>query len=91
MIVVNSRYFSVQDNNLERTLSPKVERSRDKWRQHLVRFQYETGMSQQEMDDYLNQMAQNKITATDPQENKSTTVYNSADFVLAYLTPKKKK
>lgn len=66
--------------------TPRELRSRDKWRQHLVKFQYEHGMSQEEMN---LELAKQKIEKTGS-SGTTTIVYDSADsnpasYVLKYL------
>ena len=81
-------YFS----NVTDRWTPREQRSRDKWRQHLANFQVKFGLSREEMDAEIARQEAQKISATD---NSVTMVYesttNSADYVLNYLLPDRNK
>ncbi len=92
-VVVNSRYFCVKVNNLERVLTPKEQRSRDKWREkgRLAEIQVENGWSREELALHFQQEAEAKFTSELIKPTEPKIIYNSADIVLAYLTPPKRK
>lgn len=88
MIVVTRGYFYVKE--FVETWTPKEQRSRDKWREkgQLARIQTENGWSREEMAEHFRQEADAKLEALIP---ITTVIYNSADYVLSYLTPPRKK
>ena len=74
-------------------LTPKEDRSRDKWRTHLVAYQYKIGITAAEMDERLTKEKEENIEKNYPIKT-STTIYNedetnidinSAAYVLGYL------
>ncbi len=77
-------YFS----QVTESWTPKEQRSRDKWRQHLANFQVEFGLSREEMDAEIAKQIAEKIATSN---TTTTIVYTSADQVLKYLFPPNRK
>ena len=92
LTVVNSGYFCVKVNNLERILTPKEQRSRDKWREkgRLAEIQATNGWSREELALHFQEEIELK-RETPPPDVATHEIYNSADIVLAYLTPPRRK
>lgn len=72
------------------TWTPKEQRSRDRWRKkgRLAEIQVENGWSREELAEHFRQEAEAKL---EPPISVTTVIYNSADYVLSYLTPPRKK
>ena len=66
--------------------TPKQQRSRDKWRVkgQLAEIQVRNGWSTEELAEHFRQEADAKLEPLIP---ATTVIYNSADYVLSYLTP----
>ena len=99
-MVVNSQSFFVKISNLERTkLTPKEERSRDSWRRHLVKFQYQNKLTVDEMNNVLEKLKAENIEKLDEKNSteievnsqSDTIAFNPAYYVLNYLTPDSNK
>jgi hypothetical protein len=71
--------------------TPKEQRSREKWRQHLANFQVKFGLSREEMDAEIAKQEAIKIADGDTSIINYNSSMNSADYILGYLLPNKKK
>jgi hypothetical protein len=78
-------YFSKKMSLLEH---PRLTVQREKRQRLLAKIQFENGWSREEMAEHFRQEAEAKIN---PVVTVATVVYNSADIVLAYLTPPRRK
>lgn len=92
------RCFCVKGNNLERNLTPKEQRQKEKRQAVLTEFQYRNGFSIQEMNEEFERQKKANIaklehaeTTQDVEQNSSNIIYNSAHYVLSYLIPAKKE
>lgn len=67
-----------------------MRRARDKWREkgQLARIQTENGWSREELAEHFKQEVEAKL---EPSISTETVIYNSADYVLSYLTPPRRK
>lgn len=70
--------------------TPKQNRSREKWREkgRLAEIQIKNGWSREELAEHFKQEVETKLQQP---ISTTTTIYNSADFVLRYLFPVRKK
>ena len=64
--------------------TPREQRSREKWRSHIVRFQYNEGLSREEMAEEFARQATENTDRISP--INSNIVYNSANQVLKQLS-----
>lgn len=89
-MVVTSRYFCVLfiKMSLIEIEHPRLTAQREKRQKLLAEIQVKNGWSRDEMAEHFRQEAETKM---DPVVFVDTIVYNSADVVLAYLTPSGKK
>lgn len=78
---------------MERGLTPKEERSRDRWRErgNLAAIQAAEGLSRAELAEKFRNEAQEKTDQLCPPTSNDTIKYNSAFYVLRYLFPPNKK
>lgn len=67
---------------------PRLTAQREKRQQMLAEIQYKNGWSREEMAEHFRQIAEEKI---EPVALISKIIYNSADQVLKYLTPPRRK
>jgi hypothetical protein len=67
---------------------PRITAQREKRQKMLAEIQYENGWSRDELAEHFRQMAEGNTEQVAP---TGTIIYNSADQVLKYLTPPRRK